>query len=102
MHLYDSRSWEHLLTLTPQYLPGVSYYGFSLSLEGSTAAIGALDGWGGYIFNGGQVVAQPIPLDADGSYQPGLCDCPGDADGDADVDQSDLGIVLANFGRELE
>ncbi|MFG0252218.1 MAG: hypothetical protein ACF8NJ_05015, partial [Phycisphaerales bacterium JB038] len=102
VHLYDSRSWEHLLVLTPYDLPGVSYYGFSLSLEGSTAAIGALDGWGGYMFDGGQAVAQPIPRDADGAYQPGLCDCPGDADGDADVDQSDLGVVLANFGRELE
>jgi hypothetical protein len=37
-------------------------------------------------------------LDLDGDGIPDGCDCAGDVDNDGDVDITDLGIVLANFG----
>ncbi len=46
-------------------------------------------------------IATGTSLDADGNGVPDECEgvpCPGDFDGDNDVDLGDLGVVLANFG----
>jgi len=38
-------------------------------------------------------------VDSDGDGVPDFCDCPGDVDGDNDVDITDLGVLLSNFGQ---
>ncbi len=40
-------------------------------------------------------------LDADGDGVPDGCDCPGDVDGDGDVDLTDLATLLAGFGATV-
>ncbi len=101
-HLFAVGAGELLASYAPAYRPDLQYFGFSVALTGQTAAIGAVDAWDFSEGGRGDVFGLGIPSDDDGNYDPALCDCFGDADGDADVDQSDLGVVLANFGRELE
>ncbi|MCK4873884.1 MAG: hypothetical protein KAS72_14280 [Phycisphaerales bacterium] len=48
---------------------------------------------------GGIAYAFRISTDEDGTGVPDACECLGDVDHDQDVDQHDLGLLLANFGR---
>ncbi len=43
-------------------------------------------------------IADGTSLDVDGDGLPDECDCPGDIDGDNDVDLTDLAQLLANYG----
>lgn len=90
------------------------YFGEAVSLSGGTALIGAFrddangnESGSAYFYE--LLSIAPGDLDDDGDADQSdlgillsdfgcVSDCIGDADGDGDTDQSDLGVVLANFG----
>ena len=115
---FDGLNWIEEAKLTTSDAASSDYFGNAVSISGDVALIAAyLDDDGGissgsaYMFGrfsdcqpNGVIdvcdIADGTSLDANSNGTPDECeqDCPGDLDGDRDVDLSDLAQLLSNYG----
>lgn len=109
--LYEGGTRIDLLEHVDPLLGWEQLYPFDINEKGRIVGGGIRNGELGHGF----VMTPIIPGDLDGDADVDLSDlgtllsdygcaggaCPGDADGDGDTDLSDLGIVLANYGTNV-
>ncbi|MCK4873528.1 MAG: FG-GAP repeat protein [Phycisphaerales bacterium] len=112
-YLFDSTTGQQIAKLLPSDGAAGDGFGVSVAINGTTAIVGAFvdDGNGpgsgsAYLFDAGGAPC-PGDLDGDGDVDQndlGIflafynIDDGGDLDGDGDTDQNDLGILLAVYG----
>ncbi len=91
VHVYyhDGTQWAAGGVLTPTSLATWDQFGFPLATSGGRLIAGAIRD-DQAATNAGAVYIMDLPA---------LAGCPGDADGDRDVDASDLLLVLSNYAR---
>jgi hypothetical protein len=97
-------SWTQLARLQPDDLGQRDEFGYSVALRGHLAVVGAPfqrlrreDGTVADEVGAAYVFAVGPDLDGDGIMD--ACLCPGDVDGDFNVNFTDLATVLHNFGQ---
>jgi hypothetical protein len=92
-----NRSWTQLAKLVPDDAHAYDRFGSVIDLSGNTAVVGAYyDDDHGEDSGSAYVFAVGPDEDADGIMD--VCLCPGDLDGDLDVDLADLAQLLSNYG----
>jgi len=112
----SGQSWSQAAKLLASDGGFVESLGCSASISGDTAIVGARNDDGvdensgaAYVFgslfdcNGNVTldicdITEGTSQDANGNGVPDECDCPGDLDGDWDIDLSDLARLLSNYG----
>ncbi|MCK4872872.1 MAG: FG-GAP repeat protein [Phycisphaerales bacterium] len=85
-YLFDTTTGQQLFKFLPSDGAAEDYFGISVAISGATAIIGA---WGDD--DNGERSGSAYVFDAGGAP------CLGDLDGDSDVDENDLGILLACY-----
>ncbi|MCK4872461.1 MAG: SUMF1/EgtB/PvdO family nonheme iron enzyme [Phycisphaerales bacterium] len=86
-YLFDTTTGLQIAKLLANDGAEGDYFGHSVAINGTTAIVGApLDGDNGFNSGSAYLFDTDIPTP-----------CPGDLDGDNDVDQNDLGILLACY-----
>ena len=93
----DGGRWSQVAKLTADDGAEHDIFGVSVGISGNTAIIGAYkdddhgeDSGSAYVF--------AVGPDEDGDGIMDVCLCPGDLDGDLDIDLSDLAQLLSNYG----
>ncbi len=113
---FDGEDWIEEAKLVASDADELDELGRSVGVSGDRAIAGAAlnddtgtDSGSAYVFHGLSDcnrnavldtcdIADGTSADTNGNGIPDECDCPGDLDGDWDVDLSDLSVLLSNYG----